>query len=88
MQDIMRMFNSAFNEFAKKPDLDLYPEELRANIDAVNEWVRTLEELPLHVSPCWHGSGSGSCTAITMQTNMMQALWPASHRTGMHEVLV
>ena len=34
------MFNSAFNEFAKKPDLDLYPEDLRANIDAVNEWVR------------------------------------------------
>ncbi len=38
--DIVRMFNSAFNEHAKNPDLDLYPEELVKEIDAVNDWVR------------------------------------------------
>ncbi len=36
--DIMRMFNSAFDVFGD-PDLDLYPEALRADIDALNERV-------------------------------------------------
>jgi hypothetical protein len=29
----------AFNHLAKHPELDLYPEALRSEIDAVNEWV-------------------------------------------------
>lgn len=37
--DIIRMFNSEFNEFAKNNSLDLYPEGEREVIDAVNEWV-------------------------------------------------
>lgn len=37
--EIMRMFNSEFNSFAQKPDLDLYPEELRKQIEEVNTWV-------------------------------------------------
>lgn len=37
--EIIRMFNSEFNSIAKNPDLDLYPEDLRSKIDAVNEWV-------------------------------------------------
>lgn len=38
--DIIRMFNSAFNGLeGVKADLDLYPEQLRGDIDAVNERV-------------------------------------------------
>jgi glutathionyl-hydroquinone reductase len=37
--EIVRMFNSSFQAFAKRPELDLYPEDLRATIDAVNEDV-------------------------------------------------
>jgi len=37
--EIIRMLNSEFNEFAKNKDLDLYPEELSKEIDAVNAWV-------------------------------------------------
>lgn len=35
--DIMLMFNSAFNEFAKKPEFDFYPPELQDPIEAMNE---------------------------------------------------
>ena len=39
--EIIRMFNTAFNDqlAADKAALDLYPEELRAEIDDVNSWV-------------------------------------------------
>jgi len=37
--EIIRMFNSEFNELAKNPDLDLYPEALQEAIDEVNDWV-------------------------------------------------
>ena len=37
--DIVRMFNSAFDEFADHPDRDYYPEALRGEIDAINERV-------------------------------------------------
>jgi len=38
-EDIMRMLNSEFNEFATNPNLDLYPAPLRPDILAVNAWV-------------------------------------------------
>lgn len=37
--EILRMFNAEFQDLAKHPEIDLYPEELRGEIDAVNEWV-------------------------------------------------
>jgi len=39
--EIIRFFNSCFNEFlpAETKDLDFYPEKLRKEIDELNEWV-------------------------------------------------
>ncbi|ESK92431.1 glutathione s-transferase [Moniliophthora roreri MCA 2997] len=41
--EIIRIFNSAFNELLpeKYAKVDLYPEELRGDIDELNEWVYT-----------------------------------------------
>jgi len=36
---IVMMLNTAFNKLAKKPDLDLYPEHLRKEIDDVSGWI-------------------------------------------------
>ena len=33
------MLSSEFNQFAKNPGLELYPDELQKDIDAVNEWI-------------------------------------------------
>ncbi len=39
--EIIRIFNSAFNHLlpADKAAVDLYPEELRTEIDSINEWM-------------------------------------------------
>ena len=37
--EIIRDLNAEFQEFATNPSLDLYPESLRATIDAANEWI-------------------------------------------------
>lgn len=37
--EILRMFNSEFNDFAKHPDLDLCPPDLADVVEEVNTWV-------------------------------------------------
>ena len=37
--EILRMFNSEFQGFATRPDLDLYPENQRKQIDEANDWI-------------------------------------------------
>lgn len=37
--EIIQMLNSEFNDLAKNPALDLYPEAKKAEIDAINEWI-------------------------------------------------
>jgi len=37
--EIIQMLNSAFNQFAKNPELDLFPEALASAMDEVNSWV-------------------------------------------------
>jgi glutathionyl-hydroquinone reductase len=37
--DIIKMFNSEWDEWAGRADLDLYPEELRAEIDELDSWI-------------------------------------------------
>ena len=36
---IIRMLNSQFQDFAKHPEVNLYPEEFQDEIDEINEWV-------------------------------------------------
>lgn len=37
--EIIRMLNSAFQPYSKQPELDLYPQALHSEIDAVNAWI-------------------------------------------------
>ncbi|CAK9151635.1 unnamed protein product [Ilex paraguariensis] len=37
--DIIRMFNTEFNDIAENASLDLYPPHLQAQISEVNEWI-------------------------------------------------
>jgi putative glutathione S-transferase len=37
--EILRIFNDSFNDFAKHPEIDLYPEELRKEIDEATAFV-------------------------------------------------
>lgn len=37
--EIIEMLNSEFNEFAKSPEVNLFPEELRANIRELDFWI-------------------------------------------------
>ena len=40
--DIMRMLETSFNQFATRPEVDLYPDDRAAQIDELNEWIYPL----------------------------------------------
>ena len=71
--EIIRMLNSEFNALCKNPQLDLYPEHLRAEIDSVNEWIYRYFNLPLSASSCFHACSTGTsimvCTALVLPPN-------------------
>lgn len=70
---ILTMFNSAFNAFAKNPDLDLYPEALRAEIDECNTWIYP------HINDGVYRCGFAS-TQDAYDT-AVDALWEAMDKT-------
>jgi putative glutathione S-transferase len=37
--EIIRMFNTEFQDYATSPDLDLYPKDKREQIDELNDWI-------------------------------------------------
>ena len=37
--EIIKMFSSDLNDFAKNKSLDLFPTELQPEIEAMNEWI-------------------------------------------------
>ena len=37
--EIIRMLNTEFNAYARHPEIDLYPENLRSQIDELNTWI-------------------------------------------------
>ncbi|KAI4302875.1 hypothetical protein MLD38_038573 [Melastoma candidum] len=37
--EIIRLFNTEFNDLAENPGLDLYPSHLQSQIDETNEWI-------------------------------------------------
>lgn len=37
--EIIRLLNSEFQQFAENPSLDLYPDDLAAQIDDLNDWI-------------------------------------------------
>jgi putative glutathione S-transferase len=57
-QDIVRMFNADFNALAKNPDLDLYPEDLRDEIDALNAVI--YDEVNNGVYKCGFSTSQGA----------------------------
>lgn len=38
-EEIIRMFNTEFNEIAENPSLDLYPAHLQSQINELNGWI-------------------------------------------------
>jgi putative glutathione S-transferase len=66
--DILRMFNASFNNLAKNPELDLYPENLRAKIDEVGLFHATdCCILPSGAVNCASPLTAGISDALTAQ---------------------
>jgi len=73
--EIIRIFNTAFNDFIapNKVALDFYPENLRAEIDDVNEWIY----------PNINSKLISSCYLAPVQCNVYLYLQTASTGLGL-----
>ena len=84
--EILRMFNSEFNEYSSSDEqraVDLYPENLRKQIDELNEWIYRYSYI--------HSSDSltSICTIFlgtsTMVSTELVLLLPKRHMTKQFE---
>jgi len=65
--ELIVMLNNEFNAVAANPELDLYPKQLRLEVDAVNEWVgKCINAGKLQRQFCFHGF-LPSCEAMFLK---------------------
>lgn len=87
--EIIRMFNSHFNDLATNPTLDLYPEALRDAIDAANEWIYPVCAVRCCVVACardahttllffHHRRSTTECTAVGLRRRKRRMRWHSS----------
>ncbi len=74
--EIIRMLNSEFNEWSKHPDVDFYPQEMRAKIDEVNSWI--FETINIGVYKCGFAKSQEdyaySCNALFESLDQVEAI--------------
>lgn len=79
--EILRMFNVSFNHLAQNPDMDLYPQDLRAKIDEVRmgwgPWAcaNCLGESGLHSQPA---CAVQYCCSGVLRTGVLSTRGPSS----------
>lgn len=64
--EIIRMFNTEFNDIAENADLDLYPSHMQALIDEVNEWI--YDTINNGVYKCGFAKKQGPYDEVTIST--------------------
>lgn len=58
--EIIRMFNDEFNDYAKHPEVDLFPPHLKSSMDEINSW--TLKSINNCVYRCGFSSTQSAYT--------------------------
>ena len=71
--EIMRMLNSEFNAFARHPDDDYYPAELRREIDELNTLIYALS-----ITAFTALGSPGSKTSMKLRSPTYSRLWTRS----------